>query len=1114
MNHLSHCSWKSVVAAMMFAVLVFGLATPSAEAQVLYGSMIGSVSDASGGVIPAAQVTITNKGTGASSQTETGPDGIYRFTNVLAGVYDLSVTASGFRTFTQSDVPVTVNTVQRIDVAMQVGQVTETITVEGAALTLQTEKTDVSANLNPKEVTDMPLPRYRNYQSLINLVPGATPARFQNANTDSPARALTTNVNGTNRNNNNTRIDGSTSVFIWLPHHSAYVPPAETVETVNIATNNFDAEQGMAGGAAVTVTTKSGTNELHGSAFFLHENGATAAKDTFFSPTAKRPVSQIHIPGVTVGGPIVKDKLFFFGAYEGLLERVNRNAIFDLPSAAMRSGDFSAAPNPIYDPLSADVVRDPVSGTLVGTRTPFPNKQIPADRFASSSSIIQGDIPDPNLPGDADNFFNAAGQSMDRHNYDVKINYNQSPKSMMWGKFSLMDALVSGQFGLNDRIGGDCLCDGGAGDGDTKQYVATFGHTYTFTPTFLMDWTLGYTKMDQIVTGNDFGTNFGSDVWGIPGTNGPDPRQSGMPAIGISGFSTLGNIDGWEPIFRNDDSYTLSVNFSKLTGAHDLRFGLDGIRHHLNHWQPEIGGGPRGRVNYNQEVTSQPGASFNFYNGYASFLLGMPNQTQKSIQFEKMTAYEYQYAFYIRDRWQITPKLTATLGLRWEFYPLMTRAGRGGIEGFEEDTGLVPLGGLGNNPKDLGIGTSKKLIGPRVGLAYRVTDDMVIRTGWGVTFNPMPLGRPLRGFYPLTIAASFNSDNSFMAVNPVSEGIPEVPLPDVSSGKIPLDSTADHRFITQGRLNRGYIESWNLIVERKLPGDVIATIGYVGTKTVRSLADQDINSAPIGGGRAGQPFNLPLYGNRTVSVKAWNGWADANYHSLQTSLNRRVSSGLTLKGQYTYSKAMNMTDDDGWAGMTWNYWDYLDRNYARAGYDQTHVFSMGFVYDLPFGKSQPMLQSGLAAAILGDWQINGVYMGATGRMRSIGASGASLNAPGNSQFADQIQDEANLSRGERTADRWFNTAAFKNVTEVRFGTSGRNIIQDPGLHNLDLSFFKNIPIKERLKAQFRAEFFNFTNSPHYGGPTSGVTSGGFGRITSTNGNARNRSVRFGLRLEF
>lgn len=1101
-----------VAAVFIASVLALVLAVPGADAQVLYGSVIGTVIDESGAVIPGAQVTITNRSTGVSNQTQTGADGVYRLTNILAGTYELAVTAAGFRSYTQPEVAVVVNTVQRVDVGMQVGQVTETITVEGSALTLQTEKTDISANLQPKEVTDMPLPRYRNYQSLINLVPGATPGRFQNANTDTPARALTTNINGTNRNNNNTRIDGSTSVFIWLPHHTAYVPPAETIETVNISTNNFDAEQGMAGGAAVTVTTKSGTNELHGSAFWFHENGATAAKDLFFDPDAKRPVSQIHIPGVTLGGPIVKDRLFFFGAYEGLLERVNRNRIYSVASPALRAGDFSAAPNPIFDPLTGTVSRNPETGSLEGTRTPFPNNQIPTDRFAAPSSIIQSLVPAPNLSGEVNNHFANAGQRMDRHNYDIKVNFNQSQKSMMWGKYSLMDADVTGVFGLGEA-GGQCLCDGGAGTGITRQHVITFGHNYTFSPTFLMDWTVGYTRMDQEVLGPDFGTNFGSEIWEIPGTNGPDPRQSGMPRIEISGFSPLGHIDGWSPIFRNDSSYTVSANFSKLSGSHDLRFGFDGIRHHLNHWQPEIGGGPRGRVNYNQEVTSQPGTNFNFFNGYASFLLGQPISFQKSVQFEKLTAFEYQYAFYIRDRWQITPRLTATIGLRWELYPLMTRAGRGGIESFDEATGEVLLGGLGDIPRDVGLSTSKKLLGPRVGLAYRLNDSTVIRTGWGVTFNPLPLGRPMRGRFPLTIAADFNTENGFTPFGSVTDGIPEVPLPDVTTGRVPLAGTVSFRYLSPSPLKRGYIQSWNFIVERRLPADMIATIGYVGTRTVRSFANQNINSAPIGAGTSGQPFNTPLYDNRIVGLDIFNGYADANYHGLQTSLNRRVASGLTVKGQFTYSKALNMTDDDG-GGVSWNYWDYIGRNWARAGYDQTLLLSMGFVYDLPFGRNQRFLQSGIGAAILGDWQINGVYMAGTGRVGNIGASGASLNAPGNTQLADQVDPVANLPRGDRTADRWFNTEAFRNVTETRFGTSGRNILELPGVHNMDLSFFKNIPIREEFQAQFRAEFYNFTNSPHLGGPTTGVTSGQFGRITSTNGNARNRSVRFGLRLQW
>ena len=1087
------------------AALAFGLVAPVANAQVLYGSIVGAVTDESGAVIPAAAVGILNTGTGATLEAESSAEGVYRFTNVTAGTYDLTVTKDGFRAYIESGVTVTVNRAVRLDVALSVGQVTESIEVSAATLTLQTERTDVSAEIRPDEVVNMPLPRYRNYQSLINLVPGATPARFQNANTDSPARALTTNINGTNRNNNNTRIDGSTSVFIFLPHHTAYVAPAESIETVNISTNNFDAEQGMAGGAAITVVTKSGTNELHGSAFWFHDNGKTAAKDTFFIED-KRPVTQVNITGFTVGGPIVKDKLFFFGDWEGTRERVNRNRLFTIPTAAQRAGDFSSFNTTIFDPESGTDI-------LGADRTPFPNNIIPKSRQAQPSLILQDLLPDPNQSGPTSNFFNSAGQSMNRDNFDVKINWNISDKSTFFGKYSIMDAQVTGQFGLG-AAGGRCLCDGGNGTGDTLVQVATIGHTYTFSPSFLMDWTIGYTRMGQEVIPPGFGTNFGSDVFGIPGTNGPDPRQSGLPRFDISGYDSLGNVNGWSPIFRNDDSYTVSLNFSKLSGPHDIRFGFDGVRHHLNHWQPEIGGGPRGRIRYNGDVTGQIGHSENQFNGWASFLLGLPFNTQKSIQFEKMTAFEPQFAFYVRDRWQITPKLTATLGVRWEFYPLMTRSGRGGIEGFDERTGIVPLGGLGGNPKDLGVDTSKKLIGPRVGLAYRVNDGLVVRTGYGVTFNPMVLARPLRGFYPLTIAASFNSPNGFQPVNHISLGIPEIELPDVSSGNIPLPGPAQQRHITQGRLNRGYIQSWNFIIEKKLAGDMIGTIGYVGTRTVRSFADQNINAAPIGTGRGGQPFNNSIYDNKTTIVRAWNGYLGGHYHALQTSLNRRMAGGLTLKGQYTYSKAINQTDDDGWSGVNWNHPEVFDRNRARAGYDQTHVFTMGFVYDLPFGPGKQYLNSGPGRVILGDWQINGLYTAAAGRVDDVNASGSSLNAPGNAQFADQVSENANLDRSQRSADRWFNTDAFANVTDVRYGTSGRNILGMPGIHNMDFSVFRDFPVKEAMNVQLRAEFFNFTNSPHYNSPNRSVTSGNFGRVTSINGNARNRSVRFGLRLSF
>lgn len=1081
----------------MTTILVLGMPR-QASGQVLYGSLVGTVEDQTGAVVPGAAVSITSSETGLSRETATDSSGRYVFANVVPGTYDLKVTAKGFRPMTRSGVRVSINVVTREDVKLEVGPVTEQVTVEAAALSLQTDKSDVRAELVAQEVVNLPLSNYRNYQTLINLVPGATPARFQNAITDTPARALTTNINGVNRNNNNTRLDGATNVFIWLPHHTVYVPPAETIETVNISTASFDAEQGMAGGAAITVTTKSGTNEFHGSAFAFHENSKWGAKNFFFRDP-KTPKSIRNIDGFTFGGPIRKNKLFFFGGWEGTRERVNRNALFTVPTEDQRRGDFSRFNTTIYDPAT---------GNPDGSgRTPFPNNVIPLSRQSSITRKIQDLVPLPNISGEvASNFFNSATQAMNRDNYDVKINWNRTPAHQIWGKYSAMDAQVTGQFGLG-QAGGPCLCDGGSGTGDTLVQVATIGHTWTLSPTFLWDATIGWTRMGQVVTGPDFGTNFGSEVFGIPGTNGPDIRQSGLPIFTISGYTSLGNVEGWSPIFRNDQSYTLTTNFSKIQGSHELRWGFDGVRHWLNHWQPELGAGPRGTIRFNQAVTGQRGVPTNQFNGYAAFLLGLPNSLGKSIQFEKMTGFDLQLGWYFRDRWQVTRKLTVNLGVRYELYPMLTRAGRGGIEQWLQDTNQVLLGGLGGLPRDLGIDTNKKLFAPRVGIAYRLTESTVLRTGYGITYNPMPLARPLRGFFPLTIGQEYEAPNAFTPFNSIEQGIPEIPLPDVSSGRVPLPPTALMRTIAGNELKRGYVQSWNFFLQQKVPAGFIVDVGYVGTQTVKSFGDWNANAAAPGTGSRGRPF-FSRFG-RTADTLFWNGQFSANYHALQVAINRRAADGLTIKGAYTYSKAINMTDDDGWAGVMFNYLPHLRRNRAQAGFNIPHIFQIGYVYELPFGKGKRWANTGAARWILGDWQVNGIFSSFQGRPFTVTASGADLNAPGNTQTADQVVPKV---KKIGSLDEFFPRSAFAPVTEARFGNTGRNILRGPGVVNLDLSVFRDVPITERYNLQFRAEAFNLSNTPHFNNPDSNVNSGNFMRIRSAVQDQR--TIRFGLRLSF
>lgn len=1133
------------VRAIVLGLLSASLLAPLAAAQVLYGSAVGTVQDQSGAVVGGAVVTLTNKATGVTRETTTNSEGRYTASSLLPGTYELKVSAAGFRTFTQTDVEIRVNTVTRVDVGLELGQVAEQVTVQGSAAALQTDKSDTSAEIPAHAVENLPLSAYRNFQSLVNLVPGATPAGFQNSVGSTPARALTTNINGTARNNNNARVDGATNVYIWLPHHMVYVPPAESIATVNITTSSFDAEQGMAGGAAVTVATKSGTNEFHGSAFEYHDNHRLRTRNFFLPASSDKAKSIFNIFGGTLGGPIRKDKLFFFGSFEGTLERAGISPTpYSVPTEAIRNGDFSGLPVTLYDPST---------GSPDGSgRQAFPNNIIPQSRINPISRKIQSLAPLPNLPGASqgtlNNFFNSGTEKLNRYNYDVKINWNPASSLTIWGKYSRMDASVRSEFALGE-VGGPGLSRAGAPEvTDTVVQIPTFGYTKTFSPTFLFDGTISLTRMDMHGVYPGYGQNIGTEVFGIPNTNdpvvtGPGAERlkeacppiaegacySGMPTIS-HGFTSWGATAGWQPHFYNERSFTYTTNFTKIAGSHEFRWGLDLVRYQMDQWQPEVSGGPRGSISFSGDVTGARGYTSNYLNSYATFLLGLTTSMQKAVQLFQYTNREWQYGLFLRDRWQVSRNLTLNLGLRYEYYPLITRKDRG-IERWDPATNLVYLGGIGDVPRSVGMSTSKRLFAPRVGFAYRLGENTVIRSGYGITYDPLPFSRPLRGMYPATIGATFVSPTPYTWIDTLENGIPPIPLPDISTGVVPLPPTIDMgpRSAWGGELHRGYIQSWNFTVERKLPADFVVSVAYVGTQTVHQMMDRDINAAPPGGGPAGRP--LAATQNRRISMLMWDGIASGNYHALQTAINRRFSRGLFLKGAYTLSKAINWTDEDGWTGAPlWNWEPVMYRNRAAAGFDRRHMFTLGFVYEMPFGAGRRFATSGPASLLFGGWQANGNFATYTGTPFTVTANGAELNAPGNTQTADLVASGSVKVLGEIGANKpWFDPLAFRQPTGVRFGTTGRNTLYGPGIFNLDLSLFRTFRITERLRTEFKVECFNVTNTPKFANPSANVGSmvlnpdqtiralNNFSSITSTLTNAgvpSERQFRFGLRLSF
>jgi hypothetical protein len=1099
---------------LALGTVVWAVHPASLAGQVLYGSIVGSVTDPTGAVIPNAKITATNTGTSQVRTDTTDGQGRYNLTNLVPGTYTVSATATGFRELNQSNVAVTPTTVTRADLALQVGQSTEKVDVSAQAVTLQTDKADTHTEITGQAVTTLPLGGTRNYQTLINLTPGTTPAAFINSNTDNPNMPLNTHVNGAAGQTNITKIDGAESINVWLPQYTGYVAPAETVDVVNVTTSAADADQGLAGASSITLVTKSGTNQIHGSGFIFHNDQHLNARNFFLQPGVDKPVGIYNNYGATLSGPFRKDKLFYFVSFDGTTQKTSANGLYTVPTADQRAGDFSAYNTTIYNPAS---------GTPDGSgRSPFLNNVIPKQDISPAALAIQNYLPLPNLPGTSNNYQAASSPAINRFQYDAKVNWNRTDKHTIFVKYDNMFATAGGT-GIFGAAGGPAP-GSDPGKSRTSTQVASIGHTYVFSPTVVLDGNIGYQRMNQTVLGTDYGLNY-SDTLGIPGLNGSDIRDSGFPNINITNYAETG-VPNWMPAFRTDETYTTNHSVAWTKGAHQLRFGFDMVRHHLNHWQPELSpGGPRGYFNFSGSVTTLNDGSGNAvdaanqFNAYAQFLLGLSDNTQKGEQYILMTGREWQFGWFAQDRWQVSKNLTVSMGVRYELYPLMTRSNDKGIERYDPTTNDVLMGGRGNVPMDAGISVSHKLFAPRVGLAYRLGEKTVIRTGYGLNFDPLAYSRPLRGYFPLTINNNYAAPNGFSVANlskgnapfvpsTLSNGIPPVFGPDLSTGVVALDPTASERS-PNSFIHRGYVQSWNFTIERQLPGQVVMSAGYVGQHTVHQLADYDINAGFPGSGTAGLPqANI----GRTIPTQMWDGYLSSEYNSLQVAFNKQFSNGLMLKGAYTWSHAIDYADDDGWTGVDWNWAPVFQRNRASAGFDRRHVFQLGWVYELPFGPGKKFVTSGIASKIVGGWQFSGIESCYTGNPMYIYANGSSLNAPSNTQTADQIMPTVPFLGSVGPGQYWYDPNAFAPVTTTRFGTTGRNILAGPGLWNTDMSISRIFPIRENLKFEFRTEFYNLPNTSHFNAPSdTTVNDTAFMQVTSSYGE---RNIRFAGRFSW
>ncbi|HET8548819.1 MAG TPA: TonB-dependent receptor [Bryobacteraceae bacterium] len=1122
-------TWRGSAAGVILTILMGLTAGEPAAAQVLYGSITGNVFDPSNAPIPGATVVITHKETGQTRQTVTNDAGFYNIPTVASGTYEVRVTKEGFQPATRSDVPVTINSVARVDLTLAIGGVVESVQVTASAALLQTDRAEVRQEITTKALTDLPVPPGRNYQQLFRNIPGFNPPENAHSVPSNPSRSLRYNVNGASASSNDVRVDGASQFNVWLPHITAYVPSLEAIETVNVVTNNFDAEQGLAGGSAVNVQIKSGTNEMHGSAFEYHNNNHTKARPFFLPSNQGKPKWVYNQFGGTLGGPIIRNKVFYFGSFESTFDRqfAARTGL-TVPTADMRRGDLSASPNPVFDPLSSS---DPA------TRTPFTGNLIPQERIHPISRKILNMWPLPNVPGDLtnDNFVATAPFRNDRYTGDGKINWTASEKLSMYARVSVLRYEMFNKESFGEWGGPEVnssAANPGTGFGGT--YSGTIAATYVVTPNFIIDGNYGYTLMDTNVEQGRLDEKLGLEFLGLPGTNGPRRFEGGMPRISVSSYANIGIDKDYMPYYRHDPQHHWVANANWTKGSHNIRFGFDIARQSMNHTQPEFDGaahGAQGGFTFgNGPTLRRGGPSGNQWNSFGTFLLGLPTNIGRILQVpDTYTTRTSMQSLFVRDQWQVNHKLTLSLGTRWEYFPVPSREDRG-IERYDFANNKMLICGVGQVPEDCGVKVSKRLFAPRLGFAWRATESWVVRGGYGITIDPFNLARPLRTNHPLLVALNIAPiDTSYGWTSRFEQGIPAIPTPSLGNGIIDVPNAVAVNAPYENH-RRGYVQSWNFVVQKQIAPSWSAEAGYVATRQTKQLGFLDLNAGQIpGAGRNGQPY-FARYG-RTAQTKAVQPIGTSKYNSLQTRLTHRFASGFQTSVAYTFSSAVglanvNNSDDEPRIKAV----AFYNLNRARQNIDRPHNFSTSFLAELPFGKGRKWATNGLARAIAGGWQVNGLLSMYSGSPFSVTADGAGLAMPRNDQRADLIKPQVKKLGGTGRGQAFYDWTAFAPVpsSEARFGTAGYNILRGPGLVNLDMGVFREFTFTERVSMQFRAEGFNVSNTPHFSDPSGNISNlrlypdgtfrSGVFEVAGVRNTGREgvdeRVFRFGLRFGF
>jgi hypothetical protein len=1094
-----------------------------------FGQITGLVTDASGGVLVGATVTVTNPQTSFTRTEATNGSGQYSFPNLLPGLYNVAVGAQGFQNVIRNGVELQVQQVARLDFQLKVGSVTEAVEVSGGAPLLATEDATLGTVIDNQRIVDLPL-NGRNFVQLIALSPNVN-ASYADGGTATSRQGgdrATQNfsVGGQRREFNYYTLDGIANTDVDFNTY-AFLPSIDALQEFKVQTGVYSAEFGHEA-AQVNVSTKSGTNQYHGTLFDFLRNNAIDARP--FGFTSAVPVSapfKWNQFGFTLGGPVQipklfngKNRLFFMSNYEGFRLRNQAQVVYSTPPVAMRNGDFSQI-------LPGTVIKDPRNSFA-----PFPGNMIPSTRLDHAAIGLLEFYPAPNVPGAGltNNYLALDNNVNDKDQFTQRIDFVESSKSNWFGRYSWQDEhQIQPALALN----GHSLA--------VTVHQAMISNSRILTPNLVNEARFGYTgfyddyanelqyKRDPI---HDLGIGFVD----------PAPVAWGTPGVSILGFSGFGDdVNG--PFVVNDHTFQWIDNLAWTRGTHAIKMGAEIRRDRFNQV---------GQQNVRGVLTiDNPSTGY----GFGDYMLGIVSRTQDAGSLAISQFRATSQAYYFADTWKVRPNLTIDWGVRYEYSPPWTDKGGSLMNvwfpaGFGSTPGLHPCyvrvgsGDVYQNTltrfdpsicvvRDGRLGDRLVYpdytnVAPRLGIAWSPTQKWTVRAGAGLfyvqdTGNPrFDMSRNIQGRITSTgtvALANLTFENPFTGGATNSCGVPTPPYVCVIT---PQGLANDYNRRTP------YVEQYELNIQRQLSTSTVLEVGYLGTqghRLERLLSYNLPNPSPTGSVVSREP--APEFGN----IQDLAGAVNSNYHSLSAKLTRRMSSGLTFLTGYTFAKSI----DDGSGIRTLGSDQLKPQNGTCVScerglsiFDTRQRFVTSILYALPVGKRRKYLTHGVASSLIGGWELSTIWTVSTGFPLNISAGKDQSNTGHGYDRPNNVPGiSANLDSSQRSTAKWFNIQAFALQPFGSYGNLGRNTVTGPGIFDIDFSTLKTFAFTERTYLQFRFEAFNFLNHPNFGDPNLSLTSntvnaagipilgsGAFGTINSTRATIAMRQLQFGLKLVF